>query len=241
MLRDLATGQVARADRRTGTARSARSPGRRDGRSLLVTAGGHAGRAGVPRRCRDGQGHAPDRRRPCRQRPCRCPSGGAICTMNSVMAPDDFTASMPRARSTQLTDVNRDLLAELDPVTLREVQLHRRQRRQGLGHEAEAGRRDRQAADRLRRPRRAAGQLRQRLVLPLEPARCSRRPAMRVVSVDFHGSTGYGQAFTDAIQQQLGRLAARGPAEGPRLRHRATTRSSTPTMPARSAPPTAAT
>ena len=35
-----------------------------------------------------------------------------------------------------------------------------------------------------------------------------------VVTVDFHGSTGYGQAFTDAIRERLGRQAARRPAEG---------------------------
>ena len=35
-----------------------------------------------------------------------------------------------------------------------------------------------------------------------------------VVVIDFHGSTGYGQAFTDAISRPLGRPAARGPAEG---------------------------
>ena len=34
------------------------------------------------------------------------------------------------------------------------------------------------------------------------------------VMIDFHGSTGYGQAFTDAISQRLGRQAAGGPAEG---------------------------
>ncbi len=38
------------------------------------------------------------------------------------------------------------------------------------------------------------------------------------VMIDFHGSTGYGQAFTDAIRQRLGRQAARGPAEGARPR-----------------------
>ena len=41
-----------------------------------------------------------------------------------------------------------------------------------------------------------------------------------VVFIDFHGSTGYGQAFTDSISRRLGRQAVRGPAEGARRRRR---------------------
>ncbi len=36
-----------------------------------------------------------------------------------------------------------------------------------------------------------------------------------VVMIDFHGSPGYGQAFTDSISRRLGRQTARRPAEGP--------------------------
>ena len=35
------------------------------------------------------------------------------------------------------------------------------------------------------------------------------------LAVDFHGSTGYGQAFTDAISGSLGRPSARRPGKGP--------------------------
>ena len=66
-------------------------------------------------------------------------------------------------------------------------------------------------------------------------------PGYAVVSVDFHGSTGYGQAFTDAIRNDWGGKPLEDLQARPRLRHRAATRSSTPTTPARSAPPTAAT
>ncbi len=41
------------------------------------------------------------------------------------------------------------------------------------------------------------------------------------VMIDFHGSTGYGQAFTDAIRDDWGGKAARGPQTGPRRRNRA--------------------
>ena len=41
-----------------------------------------------------------------------------------------------------------------------------------------------------------------------------------VVFIDFHGSTGYGQAFTDAIRGDWGGAPLRGPDEGPRRRAR---------------------
>ncbi len=40
------------------------------------------------------------------------------------------------------------------------------------------------------------------------------------IMVDFHGSTGYGQAFTDAIRDDWGGKPYRGPHEGPRPRAR---------------------
>ena len=63
-----------------------------------------------------------------------------------------------------------------------------------------------------------------------------------VVTVNFHGSTGYGQEFTDAISERLGRRAARGPARlGWAAALRKVSRSSTASAPARSARRTAAT
>ena len=44
--------------------------------------------------------------------------GGAIATMNSIMAPDDIYRIDGPGKVTQVTAVNRDLLAQLDPVTL---------------------------------------------------------------------------------------------------------------------------
>ena len=48
------------------------------------------------------------------------------------------------------------------------------------------------------------------------------------VMVDFHGSTGYGQAFTDAINGDWGGAPLRGPDEGPRPRRWRLTPGSTP-------------
>ncbi len=61
------------------------------------------------------------------------------------------------------------------------------------------------------------------------------------VMIDFHGSTGYGQAFTDAIRGDWGGKPLSRPAEGPRRRARASTPGSTASRSAPSARPTAAT
>jgi len=58
--------------------------------------------------------------------------------------------------------------------------------------------------------RRAAGQLRELLELALERADFCRRRLRRRHESIFHGSTGYGQAFTDSISGDWGGKAARG-------------------------------
>ena len=45
------------------------------------------------------------------------PDGGVIATMNSIMAPDDLYRLDKHGGPARLTDLNRDLLAQLDPVT----------------------------------------------------------------------------------------------------------------------------
>ena len=52
--------------------------------------------------------------------------------------------------------------------------------------------------------RRAAGFVWQRLPLSLEIHRSTPVPGYGVVMIDFHGSTGYGQAFTDSISKHWG-------------------------------------
>jgi dipeptidyl aminopeptidase/acylaminoacyl peptidase len=115
MLRDLANGNVRALtqgwDRSVGEI--AWSP---DGKSLLVTAEDtleqpvfrvDSATGKVTRLTADG--HFANVR--------ALPGGGVLTTMNSVQAPDDLYRIDARGRTTRLTDVNRALLAEFDPVT----------------------------------------------------------------------------------------------------------------------------
>ena len=65
-------------------------------------------------------------------------------------------------------------------------------------------------------------------------------PGYAAVTVDFHGSTGYGQAFTDAINRDWGGAPLEDLRLGLAAAGRERSRSSTPPMPARSAAPMAA-
>jgi len=62
-----------------------------------------------------------------------------------------------------------------------------------------------------------------------------------VVMIDFHGSTGYGQAFTDSISGRLGRPNRWRISSGDSQRPSSSTPGSTATGCVRSADPTAAT
>ncbi len=115
MLRDLASGSVRALTQ--GWDRSAASLAwAPDGRSLLITAEDvmeqpvwqvdvASGRVTNL----TGNGHAGN------VLPLR--DGGAVFTQNSVMAPDDLFRIDARGKVTRLTDVNRTLLSQLDPVT----------------------------------------------------------------------------------------------------------------------------
>lgn len=129
--------------------------------------------------------------------------GSIIATMNSVMAPDDLYRVDARGRTQQLTAVNRALLAELDPVTFEKYSFT------GANN-------DRVYGFKLK-PQLATGKLPIAFVVHGGPQgsfgngwsyrwnpRLFSAPGYAVVSVDFHGSTGYGQAFTDSIQNNWG-------------------------------------
>ena len=202
MLRDLASGQVraltANWDRSAGSL--AWAP---DGRSLLITAedvmeapvwrvdvatgrvtnltgNGHAGNV-IPLR-----------------------DGSVIYTQNSVMAPDDLFRVGPRGGVTRLTDVNRALLSELDPVTFEKFAF------KGANN-------DRVWGFKLKPAAATGAKLPIAFVVHGGPQgsfgngwsyrwnpRLFSAPGYAVVSVDFHGSTGYGQAFTDSITNDWG-------------------------------------
>jgi dipeptidyl aminopeptidase/acylaminoacyl peptidase len=203
-LRDLATGQV-----RALTAGWDRSAGSiawsRDGKSILavaedvmeapvfridvatgrvtkLTGDGHAGNV-VP-----------------------LAGGGALFTQNSVMAPDDIYRVDAKGKVAQLTNVNRDLLAELDPVKFQKFSFT------GANNDRVWGFKLKPAV-----PQYAAAKLPIAFVVHGGPQgsfgngwsyrwnpRLFSAPGYAVVSVDFHGSTGYGQAFTDSIQNNWG-------------------------------------
>ena len=201
MLRDLATGRTRALtqgwDRSAGSL--AWAP---DGRSLLITAqdvmeapvwrvdvaSGRVVRL-------TGDGHAGN------VVPTR--DGGAIFTQNSILAPDDLFRVSARGQVTRLTDVNRALLSQLDPVSFEKFAFKGAEGDTVWGLKL--------------KPTRVTGKLPIAFVVHGGPqgsfgngwsyrwnSRLFSAPGYAVVSVDFHGSTGYGQAFTDAIRNDWG-------------------------------------
>jgi dipeptidyl aminopeptidase/acylaminoacyl peptidase len=200
MLRDIATGKVRPLtqawDRSVGSIEWAR-----DGKSLLVTADDtlehpvfrvDTATGRVTRLTADG--HYDNVR--------ALPGGGAIATMNSVMAPDDLYQLDARGRAAKLTDVNRELLAQLDPMTFHKFSF------KGANNDTVWGWTLKPVVNRTLPivflvhggPQ---GSFSNSWSYRWNP-RLFSSPGYASVSVDFHGSTGYGQAFTDAIHQNWG-------------------------------------
>jgi dipeptidyl aminopeptidase/acylaminoacyl peptidase len=198
-LRDLATGQTRAVtqnwDRSVDSI--AWAP---DGKSLLVTAGDtleepvfrvDAATGAVTRLTGDGHYgnvHA-------------LPDGGVIATMNSIFAPDDLYR-LDGSKPVKLTDLNRAVLAELDPVTFQKFSF------QGANKDTVWGWTLKPVMNRTLPiaflvhggPQ---GSFSNSWSYRWNP-RLFIAPGYAAVSVDFHGSTGYGQAFTDAIHQNWG-------------------------------------
>jgi dipeptidyl aminopeptidase/acylaminoacyl peptidase len=129
--------------------------------------------------------------------------GSVVYTSNSALAPDDLYRVDARGRVTQLTNVNRALLAELDPVSFEKFSFTGANNDKVWGIKL--------------KPSGATGKLPVAFVVHGGPQgsfgngwsyrwnpRLFSAPGYAVVSVDFHGSTGYGQAFTDSIQNNWG-------------------------------------
>jgi dipeptidyl aminopeptidase/acylaminoacyl peptidase len=200
-LRDLASGKVRALtqnwDRSVGSIVWAQ-----DGKSLLVTAEDtleqpvwrvDASTGQVTRLT--GDGHF-DNVRP-------LPDGGALATMNSIKAPDDLYRLDAGGRVTKLTDVNRDALAQLDPVTFSKFSFTGANVDKVWGWTL--------------KPAAASGKLPIAFLVHGGPQgtfsnswsyrwnpRVFVGPGYAAVAVDFHGSTGYGQAFSDAINKNWG-------------------------------------
>jgi dipeptidyl aminopeptidase/acylaminoacyl peptidase len=200
-VRDLATGEVRALtqnwDRSVGSIAWAK-----DGKSILVTAEDtleqpvwrvDAASGKVTRLT--GEGHAGN--------VVPLAGGGAVYTSNTVMAPDDLFRVDPKGKVARLTDVNHALLAEMDPVTFKKFSF------KGANNEPVWGF--------TLKPVGATGKLPIAFVVHGGPQgsfsnswsyrwnpRVFSGPGYGVVSVDFHGSTGYGQAFTDSIRNNWG-------------------------------------
>ena len=200
-LRDLASGQVRALtqnwDRSVGSI--AWAP---DGRSLVVTAEDTLetpvfridARTGAVTRL-TGEGHSGNVH--------ALANGAVVYTSNSIAAPDDLFLQRGRGKPVRLTDVNHDLLAELDAVTVDRFKFA------GANGDTVWGIKVKPAG--------ATGKLPIAFVVHGGPQgsfgngwsyrwnpRLLTAPGYAVVSVDFHGSTGYGQAFTDAIRNDWG-------------------------------------
>jgi dipeptidyl aminopeptidase/acylaminoacyl peptidase len=200
-LRDLASGRVRALtnawDRSVSSL--AWAP---DGNSLLVTAGDtleepifriDAQTGAVTRLLTDG--HAGN------VRPLR--DGTTIFTINTVHAPDDLFRLDRRGRVIKLTGVNDRLLAELDPVDVEKFNFTGANGDKVWGIKV--------------KPAKATARLPVAFVVHGGPQgsfgnawsyrwnpRLFASPGYGVVSVDFHGSTGYGQAYTDSIRNNWG-------------------------------------
>jgi dipeptidyl aminopeptidase/acylaminoacyl peptidase len=200
MLRDLASGRTRALtqnwDRSVGSIAWAK-----DAKSLLVTAEDtleqpvwrvDAATGQVTRLTADG--HFDNVR--------ALPGGGALATMNSIMAPDEIFRLDRNGHPTQLTFVNRDLLAQLDPVTFHKFSFKGANNDTVWGWELKPVRNVRLPIAFLVHGG-PQGTFSNSWSYRWNP-RVFSGPGYGVVAIDFHGSTGYGQAFSDAIRQNWG-------------------------------------
>jgi dipeptidyl aminopeptidase/acylaminoacyl peptidase len=200
-LRDLATGQVRPLtqawDRSVDSI--AWAP---DGKSLLVTAGDtleepifrvDAATGAITRLTANGHYgnvHA-------------LADGSVLATMNSIAAPDDLYRIVPGGHSAQLTAVNRALLGQLDPIRFTKFSF--------------AGANNDTVWGWTLKPANVTAPLPIAFLVHGGPQgsfsdswsyrwnpRVFISPGYAAIAVDFHGSIGYGQAFTDAIHQNWG-------------------------------------
>ncbi|AOG00728.1 X-Pro dipeptidyl-peptidase family protein [Blastomonas sp. RAC04] len=131
-------------------------------------------------------------------------AGGAMLyTVNSIAAPDDLVLMEKNGQTRRLTNVNADKLAGLDPVAYEKFSF------KGANGDLVHGQ--------IVKPQGAEGKLPIALLVHGGPQGSfgnswSYRwnPAVMAsqgyaaVTIDFHGSTGYGQAFTDSINKDWG-------------------------------------
>ena len=130
--------------------------------------------------------------------------GGFIATKNSIMAPDDlYVVNEAADNLVQVTSFNAALLSELDPVTFTKFNF------KGANNDTVWGWTLKPANTTAPLPISflvhggPQGSFNDSWSYRWNP-RLFIAPGYAAVSVDFHGSTGYGQAFVDAIHQNWG-------------------------------------
>jgi dipeptidyl aminopeptidase/acylaminoacyl peptidase len=130
-------------------------------------------------------------------------NGGVVYAINSISGPSDLVHMDAKGKTTRLTNVNADALATLDPVNYQKFDF--------------AGANGDQVFGQIVKPQNAAGKLPVLLLVHGGPQGTFNNswsyrwnPAVMasqgyaVVTIDFHGSTGYGQKFTDSINKNWG-------------------------------------
>ncbi len=130
-------------------------------------------------------------------------NGGIVYSIDSLSAPADLVLMQPGGQTRRLTNVNADALTALDPVKYEKFDF------KGANGERVYGQ--------IVKPMNATGKLPVLLLVHGGPQGSfgnswSYRwnPAVMasqgyaVVTIDFHGSTGYGQKFTDSINKDWG-------------------------------------
>jgi dipeptidyl aminopeptidase/acylaminoacyl peptidase len=129
--------------------------------------------------------------------------GSVIYTLNTLQAPDDLYRMDRRGRVTQLTRVNAERLAQLDPVEVRRFSFR------GANGDTVWGQIVRPAGLSVQTPVALLihggpqGSFGNSWSYRWNPWLFS-APGYAAVTIDFHGSTGYGQAFTDSINRDWG-------------------------------------
>ncbi|ODU27617.1 S9 family peptidase [Sphingopyxis sp. SCN 67-31] len=129
--------------------------------------------------------------------------GGLLYSRNSILLPTDLYLRDAKGKVTQLTDANAATLAELDPVKVERMQF--------------AGANGDTVWGQIVKPANATGKLPVAFLVHGGPQgsfgdswstrwnpRLFAQQGYGAVTVDFHGSTGYGQAFTDSINKDWG-------------------------------------
>lgn len=132
------------------------------------------------------------------------PNGGIIYSINSITSPPDLVMMTATGQTHRLTNVNAARLAEIDPVQYEQFNY--------------TGANGDRVYGQILYPQNARARAMPTVLLVHGGPQGSfgnswstrwnpmlfASPGYAVVTVDFHGSTGYGQAFTDSITQDWG-------------------------------------